>query len=316
MNALKRGFFSRKLIVRALGEIPEEYDALHADMRARYRPQGREEALLVDKLASAYWRLARIGDAASEDLQLLLEQRPDDLIGALREAESLRPTETSLERSVVRWGARLEHLQTLRFGGRPALHLNDAYAVPAANDTPACGFAGADVRGEEETSPSGSLPAMQGRRDERASEESSPSLSGLVDNAKMPSGEPAASVAGEAAGEGPHPHAWGERRLYFSEQDYPEEFYEKYLDGFGQPRLLCWPRNQPFPKKFRSPRPYPGQPEPNWPPHAPQAKLWAARKALLDGPRPEQTSPSGSLPAMQGGSGEQEQQTSPLGPLL
>ena len=262
-NALKRGLFSKQLIVPALGEVPEEFDALHADMRARYRPQGREEALLVDKMATAYWRLARAGNTVHAEFQRYLEADPGERMRALHWAESARPVETSLERGIARDGARLDYLQTRRFGGKkPAFHLNDAGAVPAANYTPPCGVAEAPPRPAPAPAPAPARPAED-------------------------------------------PMAWAERKLFFTEEQCPEEFFLKHLDEQGRPRLKVWPDDQPFPVKFRSGTPLPGQPEPNWPPHSPQFKLRAAERAERERLRQaQQPQPGPSPQAVTGMDGE------------
>jgi hypothetical protein len=53
--------------------------------------------------------------------------------------------------------------------------------------------------------------------------------------------------------------------------------------------LEVWPKDQPFPEKFRMPTPYAGQPEPQWPPGSPQALRLAALKSGQ--PQSAQTQP-------------------------
>ncbi len=60
-NALKHGLLAREVIITD-GEGAEdtaEFEALLADFQAHYDPQGPMEAILVEKIAVAHWRLRR-----------------------------------------------------------------------------------------------------------------------------------------------------------------------------------------------------------------------------------------------------------------
>ena len=56
-NASKHALFSRSILVR--GESQSDLDKLLRGLRCDFKPVGAFEALLVDKIASDYWRLQR-----------------------------------------------------------------------------------------------------------------------------------------------------------------------------------------------------------------------------------------------------------------
>jgi hypothetical protein len=57
LNATKHGLFSRRLL--APGEDPAAFEALLEALRAEHRPRSPTEALLVERLAATFWKLAR-----------------------------------------------------------------------------------------------------------------------------------------------------------------------------------------------------------------------------------------------------------------
>jgi hypothetical protein len=61
MNALKRGYFSRGLLVPHADakEDRAEYDALYAEVTNHYRPAGWHEQFLAGQIVSLSWRLQR-----------------------------------------------------------------------------------------------------------------------------------------------------------------------------------------------------------------------------------------------------------------
>jgi hypothetical protein len=61
-NAVKHGIFSKNLLTRDADgcEDPREYCQMHAAISEHYQPQGLLEELVVDRIASVTWRLARV----------------------------------------------------------------------------------------------------------------------------------------------------------------------------------------------------------------------------------------------------------------
>lgn len=61
-NALKHGIFSRNLLTKDAdgGEQPRDYAQIYNAIYQHYLPEGSLEELLVDKIATCYWRLLRV----------------------------------------------------------------------------------------------------------------------------------------------------------------------------------------------------------------------------------------------------------------
>jgi hypothetical protein len=68
LNALRYGLRARSLLLP--GEDPEEFERLFAGLEADWRPQNQTERLLVEQMAVAQWKLARLETGESS----LLEQ--------------------------------------------------------------------------------------------------------------------------------------------------------------------------------------------------------------------------------------------------
>ena len=58
LNALRYGLRARSILLT--GENPEEYHQLCADLESGWQPQNRTEQLLVEQMAVAQWKLARL----------------------------------------------------------------------------------------------------------------------------------------------------------------------------------------------------------------------------------------------------------------
>jgi hypothetical protein len=58
MNALRHGLRARSILIP--GENPADYDQLCAGLQAEWRPQTPTEQLLVEQMAVAQWKLARL----------------------------------------------------------------------------------------------------------------------------------------------------------------------------------------------------------------------------------------------------------------
>ena len=58
LNALRHGLRARSILLP--GEKPEEYHQLCADLEADWQPQNRTEQLLLEQMAVAQWKLARL----------------------------------------------------------------------------------------------------------------------------------------------------------------------------------------------------------------------------------------------------------------
>ena len=59
INALRHGLLSREVVLES-GENRAEYDLMLEVLVAEYQPRGMIEEMLVDRIASCYWRLGRV----------------------------------------------------------------------------------------------------------------------------------------------------------------------------------------------------------------------------------------------------------------
>ena len=57
-NALKHGVFSNQVLLD--GKSKEEFEILHAQLYAHFKPQNFLEQLLCERAVAAAWRLARV----------------------------------------------------------------------------------------------------------------------------------------------------------------------------------------------------------------------------------------------------------------
>ncbi len=114
-NALKHGIFSGAL--RVAGERLREdcaaFEALQAELSAHYAPAGPDERLIVDRLATTWWLLARLRDQGQRRLCELLDQGVDPQ-AALCASGKNGPAEAMLERSLLRLHRNLAFLQKWR----------------------------------------------------------------------------------------------------------------------------------------------------------------------------------------------------------
>ncbi len=67
LNALRYGLRARSLLLP--GEDPEEFERLFAGLEADWRPQNQTERLLVEQMAVAQWKLARLETGESSILE-------------------------------------------------------------------------------------------------------------------------------------------------------------------------------------------------------------------------------------------------------
>lgn len=135
MNGLKHGMCSREAVLE--WEDRESWDALLADLRARWRPVGPQEEALVEEYAGCSWRLRRAMQMETgmlracwpNRLQELADSTDDgivlgmamDTVGlgmafmkASKELSRLSLHESRIERRRERARKELEALQTLR----------------------------------------------------------------------------------------------------------------------------------------------------------------------------------------------------------
>src|SRR5271168_3286079 len=81
MNAVKHGIFSSEVLVRGrhFKENPEEFAALHQRLGEDYLPVGVAEEMLVDQLATTFWRLRRLQQAEAGEIAISVDRHLDGL---------------------------------------------------------------------------------------------------------------------------------------------------------------------------------------------------------------------------------------------
>ena len=121
LNAVKHGLLCQDLVLR--GEKKSMLNELIAGLIAQFQPQGRLEMMFVERLASSYWRLARvikletnyIGSYKSVEWAYMVQTE----LGEGRAWLNLTRYETSIERQLYKALHELQRLQMARQGGRP-----------------------------------------------------------------------------------------------------------------------------------------------------------------------------------------------------
>ena len=72
-NAIKSGLFSRDLVVLAAGEKQEDFDKFRAALWKQFQPRDVTTAILVEEVASTYWRLQRPRRCEAAEIRRLLD---------------------------------------------------------------------------------------------------------------------------------------------------------------------------------------------------------------------------------------------------
>jgi len=147
-NAVKLGLFSRQVVpsARLLDEDPAELEALLAALRRRYAPRGCEEELMVDRMASLWWRLQRLATIGQLCLQECLED-DEGYFTSVQETEAIGVEEARLERALQRLRKDLAFVQRMRLGQEPRWGAED-------NDPPASSDAEQQAAPEADAAPS------------------------------------------------------------------------------------------------------------------------------------------------------------------
>ena len=104
LNALRHGLRARSVLLP--GEKPEEYSRLCNDLETDWQPRNRTEQLLVEQMAVAQWKLARLEVG---ERSIFEKEMPADKQLALLDRFSVQ--RGRLERSFSRAMREIEHLQ-------------------------------------------------------------------------------------------------------------------------------------------------------------------------------------------------------------
>ena len=118
-NAMRHGLTSKQIVLP--GEDAAQYDHLRQDLLETYAPANAAEALLVEEVAAASWRLLR---ARRQETLILIKLAGDNadcdagfaaaFIEKPKEIARLTRYITSIERAYYRAIATLEHIQKER----------------------------------------------------------------------------------------------------------------------------------------------------------------------------------------------------------
>src|SRR3954451_24333958 len=143
-NALRQGLTSKQIVLP--GEDAAHYDELRQDMLAIYAPANAAEAMLVDEVAAAQWRLMRVRRLETLILEKLAGDTSDCDTG-LAAAFIEKPKEiarltryiTSIERAYYRALSKLKQIQKERIAREERAALELAIRETYTSN-PAAGF--------------------------------------------------------------------------------------------------------------------------------------------------------------------------------
>jgi hypothetical protein len=201
-NAVKLGLFSRTLGLSAalLEENPAELEALLAALHRRYAPRGCEEELMVDRMASLWWRLQRIDTVGQRCLQECLEDN-EGYFSSVREMEASGVEEARLERALQRLRKDLAFVQRMRLGKEPRWGADEEGASAAPSDAELSAEPEADAAPSEPAAEPADSSGARSRFDRDARETRTPhgERSGDTEaegaEGALPDGEPPAESA-------------------------------------------------------------------------------------------------------------------------
>jgi hypothetical protein len=133
LNALRHGLRARSLL--RPGENPEEYARLCHDLENEWRPQNRTEHLLVEQMAAAHRKLARLEVG---ERSIFVQDLPAERQLALLDRFSVY--RGRLERSFSRARREIEHLRKTRpiTAQRPASVVRQIATSGKESPRPAC----------------------------------------------------------------------------------------------------------------------------------------------------------------------------------
>jgi hypothetical protein len=107
-NAIKRGIFSKVVVLKR--ESQADFDAFRNALREDRQPKGAQEEIYVNVLAVLWWRLLRVWDAETGEIQSGMEFLQWDANERNRQ-DAARLPQLSCNGGLVRWIANPEVLQ-------------------------------------------------------------------------------------------------------------------------------------------------------------------------------------------------------------
>jgi hypothetical protein len=117
MNAVKHGLTAARCVLIE-GEDPEEFEALCADLIAKYRPSTAFRHELVIQLAVAIWRFRRVGGLEAAFVRACQEETSAEVEASLDEAYYQPLREKADRRCAESFGNRLDPILRAKLDGR------------------------------------------------------------------------------------------------------------------------------------------------------------------------------------------------------
>jgi len=133
-NALKHGLLAKEIVINAGegAESQEQFDALLADLKDQFDPQGTLEEMLVEKIASAYWRLRRAHRFEVGLIRDSLDNVTDDFYNEKTYGDDKKRTDEEIEQSVKQeqeyleqWKKDKKELTAMHKHGKPLDEIYD-----------------------------------------------------------------------------------------------------------------------------------------------------------------------------------------------
>jgi hypothetical protein len=132
MNALRHGLTAKQIVLP--GEDAEEYEVLREDTIKTYKPANTTEAVLVEELCAASWRLMRARGQETAILEKLLGERAGShaefatlFIEKPKEIARLTRYITTIERAYYRALSKLDKMQQERKKEERALAIQESW---------------------------------------------------------------------------------------------------------------------------------------------------------------------------------------------
>jgi len=133
-NSLKHGLLAKEVVIDAGegAENQEQFDALLADLKDQFDPQGTLEEMLVEKIASAYWRLRRAHRFEVGLIRNSLDNLTDNFYNEETYGDDKKRTDEEIEQSIKQeqeyleqWKKDKKELTAMHKKGKPLDEIYD-----------------------------------------------------------------------------------------------------------------------------------------------------------------------------------------------
>ena len=133
-NALRHGLLAKEIVINAGegAESQDEFDALLADLKDQFDPQGTLEEMLVEKIASAYWRLRRAHRFEVGLIRNSLDNITDDFYNEETYGDDKKRTDEEIDQDIEQqqeyleqWKKDKKELTAMHKAGKPLEEIDD-----------------------------------------------------------------------------------------------------------------------------------------------------------------------------------------------